>query len=400
MTYTPKLNNRIIVTTAAQLSWTLSSSIEYLVDWEINMGTTEINIPANWITITGLWFNISKLYSEENNYTMFDWAWVDWDVAIQGLELSVWGTLSKIFNVDNEWNNNAMEFIDCNIWSFARLTTSFGDITEYRQVRFAWCWFINYSDWFTLNNTFSWWLAVTDSIILSSQSGSSLFKEGTSLVLQGSSTSNINAWSGLNALNTIVWDFQPSNIQDDGGFTLDWARFWSLTNPLPNFPETSTKAFFRDCVGITNTRPWFETEFTAEVTTPLTEDILAKALWTTVTTNSIWWGQTGNNEVTYLSTLKKDFKVTWNITLDWGANDNLSIVIRKWDNSESSYVDLKTKTQNVSNIIWWSDVAIFTVITRWEFEINDRIELWIRNNDDNTDATVVQSVSELFVEVI
>lgn len=402
MSYTPNIESRIIIKRAEQFNTVLRSDVTYHIDGSIDMGTISIKLPNDGpLSITAGGFFVSKLYSTEDNYTMF--ANPDSgnpsDFNIEGVELSVSGANSKLFDVDNDGNNASFEFINCNIGSFSRLTTSFGNVDNYRQVRFLGCGFINYSDGLTFNGTFAGGLAVTDSILLSAQAGSSLFKEGLALSIQGRSISNVNASSGSNASNIIVWDFQESNIQNDSGFQLDGASFTNLTDPIPNLSETSTKSFFKDCVNIKNTRAGFEAEFTAQVLTPLTVNTEAKVLGTTVISNNTWWSQTANNEWTYNSDQLRTFRVTVNVVVDAGPNDELAVIVRQWDNSASAYVQLKYKLRTVNNVGGGLDIQDYNFVTSGVFEINDRIELWMENTTDGTDATV-QISSDIFVDVI
>jgi len=49
----------------------LSSGFLYVVDGQIDIGTTTIEVPVGGLHISGLGFDVSKLYSSENTLSMF-----------------------------------------------------------------------------------------------------------------------------------------------------------------------------------------------------------------------------------------------------------------------------------------------------------------------------------------
>lgn len=393
---------RIPVRKAEQLTWTLlpADEVFYELQWFIDMQDNSIVIPSWWLNIRGLAVNPCWLTTTSDNHTFFTWG-TAWDLFLAVLTVTSEASNTSLWDVTDWTWFNAVEMKEVNFFNLADMW----EWTWYRQIFWETLFTSNVADWFTFSGTMLWGVSLTWWRALATWFTGTMFKAWTGLTFGNRFISNINI--SLPAWTSWLSDFSASNFVNDSDFQLqgirierDWAFDSSDVNYLPNIDESSVKSFFRDCLWLRNTRPWFETEFTVQATTQLTEDILAKAEWTTLTTNNVWWTQTDDNEITYNSALTRDFRITVNITVDWGANDELAVVLRKWDNSASAYVDLKTRTRNVSNVIWWLDVAQYNFVTRWEFDENDRIELWLRNNDDGTDATVLQGTSEIFVEVI
>ena len=64
-------NKRILVQQASDLSGILDSTIEYMIDGIIDMGTQAITIPSGGLSLAGFNFDVSKLISIASNYTMF-----------------------------------------------------------------------------------------------------------------------------------------------------------------------------------------------------------------------------------------------------------------------------------------------------------------------------------------
>lgn len=393
------LQTEIIVQAASQLSGTLRSDVVYVVDGNIDMGTTSINVPEGGLFIRGSDYFVSSLYSTDNSYTMFQ---VDSGGAYSGnvkvSMLSMWasGTSSQLFDLDNDGNSSAIEFQSCNIGDFAGATTSLGEIANYRQFRTNDCGLFRVQDGLTFTGTWSGGFRISDTIVLAQAASSTLFKVGAGLTFGGRCISDINAASV--DPTTITFDFVASNFLLDGGFQLTGASFAPNSSISVTTDETEVEAFFRDCVEIRNTRPGYDMEFTTQATTALTANTPAKAAGTTTTSNATWFTQTGNNEVTYDSSLTKDYRVKVDVTIDGGANDQINVIVRRYDDSAAAYEDIKTKSRNITNVIGAVDVAIFsfTAIIN-DLSENDRIEIWIENADDGTDADVVLG-SEVFVE--
>lgn len=396
------LNNRddvIIVTSPQQMDWLLRSDVVYQPIGMIDLSTVNPRVWSWGAFIQGIDYFISGFYSTADNHTMFETASATYagNFRMQNCAMYSSGTSSKLFELDNQENWGAIEFNSCNIWDFAGATTEIGNLTEFRQFRTNDCWFFRVQDGLTFTGAWSGGFRINDTIVLSQAASSTLFKVWTGLTFAWRCISDINAASV--DPTTITFDFVASNFLLDAGFQLTGASFAPNSSISVTTDETEVQSFFRDCVEIRNTAPWFEMEFTTQATTSLTEDTPVLASGTTTTTNATWWTQTANNSVTYNSSLVKDFKITCNVVVDGGANDEIAIYVRQWDNSASAYIDLKTKVRNISNVLGGLDVATYNMTTRGEFNENDRIEIWIENQDDGTDATVLEW-SEIFVEVI
>lgn len=399
MSYTPNIENRIIVKRAEQLDTTLRSDVVYYIDGLIDMGTIEIVVPSGGLFLTGVDYFKSGLYSTADNYTMFKTAVGIPTSNIRIQELNFWasGVNSKLFDLDGTGNFGAIEFNSCNLGDFTGTTTEIGELTGFRQFRTNDSGFFLVQDGLTFSGTWAGGFRIGDSIALSTAANVTLFKEGTSLLFQGRCISDINA-SSLNN-TTIIFGFQESNFQEDGAFQLNGASF-NRDAPAVTMSENSTKAFFKDCVGIRNTRPGFEMEFTTPVLTPLTVNTPTKILGTTTTTNNTWWTQTDNNEITYDSNLVRDFEVIIPLEIDGGANDELALELRRWDDSLGSFEIIKTKVRNVSNLIGGLDKAIYNLVaTVRDVEKNDFLTLYKENRTDGTDATTLVG-SEMICKVI
>lgn len=399
MGYQRNIKTERIIQSADELAGTLKSDVLYRIDGLIDMGSTEITVPAGGLFLSGSDYFKSGLYSDDNNFILFKTASGIPTSNVRIQELNFWasGTDSKLLDLDGTGNFGAIEFNSCNLGDFAGQTTEIGELTGFRQFRTNDSGFFRAADGLTFSGAWSGGFRIGDSIALSTVGTMTLFKEGTSLTFGGRCVSDINASSLSDT--TTVFDFQESNFTEDGTFQLNGAAFNPDATALSNIDETSTKVFFRDCVGIKNTRPGASMEFTTQATTALTQDTPVKASGTTTTNDDTWFGQTASNELTCQTSLAKDYRFDATIRIDGGPNDIINCQIRKWDESTSSYVVVKEKAKNINNVIGGLDVADFTIIGTVELELNDRIEIWIENQSDNTDAVVLTG-SEIILQAI
>lgn len=383
------VNNRVIVKQASDLSGTLDSSKIYLIDGFIDMGAISIEVPAGGLFIQGLDYFVSGLFSSTDNHTLFvtPSGGFAGNFKMSRCTLYTSGVNSKIFDLDNQGNFGSIEFQSVNIGDFSVQTTEVGGLTAYRQFRTDDCAFIRIGDGLTFSGTWAGGFRIGDSIMLSIPAGVTLFKEGTSLDFVGSSISDMNAISIDNT--TTVFDFQESNFTRDEGFNLNGARFNLNSDPVPNMSLSSTKRYFRDCSGVENTYAGARWEITTQVVTPLTQGVLVKALGTTTYEDLVHYSQTADNAPIYDSTIEKDFVITGQLIVDGGANDEIDLVLRQWDDSVGAYINIRTFTRNISNIVGGLDIAYFDPYATVRMDINDRIEVWIRNNTDGTDAALV-----------
>lgn len=398
--YFNNIDNRVVVKQASQLDGVLDSSKVYVIDGVIDLGTIEITVPEGGLVIKGLDYFISGLKTTEDNHTMFknDVASYAGNVKMESIFLTSSGTGSKLFDLDNEENFGAIEFQSCNLGDFSDSTTSLGEIANYRQFRTNDCGLFRLDDGLIFTGTWAGGFRVNDTIVLAQAASSVLFKVGAGLTFAGRCISDINAASV--DPTTITFDFVETNFLLDGGFQLTGASFAPNSSISVTTDETSIKAFFRDCVEIRNTHIGFEMVWTSEVVTPLTLNTPAKGFGTTVTSNNTWFTQTGNNEITYDSSLTKDIKVTVPLVLDGGPNDEVSLHVERWDDSLSAYETIKTRTRLINNLQGGNDLGFYNVTAIInDMAQNDRIEMWLENISDSSDVTI-QLDSEVIGEVL
>jgi len=363
----------------------LDSTIVYRVDGIVDMGNVSLEIPTGGCSIAAVngGRDVCKLISSENSYTMLvsPSGSYSGDILLNELSFEVTGTSSQVFDVTNDENNNAIDITGVNFNS----CTSLGEITDYRQVLFSNVGFIFIDDGMTFSGTMAGGIACVTTIAVGFPAAATLFKEGTSLVLNGSFRTDMNFLSA-NA-TSIFCDFQPSNITNDAEFSLTGFRT-EVDDPLPNMPSSSVKARIRNCVGVRDTYVGGEWTITsASETTISSANTLVKVAGTTTYADMQWFSNTTDNAFVYDSDQEIEVNVKGSLGFTGGINDQMGLQIRQWDDSASSYKEVGpryTATLNGGGGSRVENLAFFGVATLNE---NDRIEIWIENKTDTSNIT-------------
>lgn len=383
------LDNEIPVRTASDFPVPVDPTKLYVIDTDnLDMGNTPIVIGSGGFFYRGSDYFISTIFSTADNYTMFvnESGQLAGNVRGRNVEHYVSGLNSRIFGLDNQENFGSIEFNSCNFGRFASETPSLGELSNYRQFRTNDCGFFRLAEGLTFSGTWAGGFRIVDTILLSIPANTEVFKEGTNLIFNGSSFSDLNAVGVDDTAN--VFTFTENNFSLDEGFITDNIRFNINSTPIPFADLSSTRFKFRGR-GIKNTFPGGRWETTTQVVTPLTQNVAAKALGTTTYDDLVHFSGVNNNEFTYDSTIEKDFIITGQIVVDGGANDSVDVIIRKWNNVLSQYEDIRTFTRNISNVLGGLDIAYFDPYAPVTLNLNDRVEVWLRNTSSGTDATVL-----------
>lgn len=393
------LDSVITVKVASDLSWTLDSTKLYFIDWVIDMWTTQIIIPQWGLQLKWNWFNISKLISSENNYTMFiDDGVYSWDFLFEGLAIEVTWTSSQAFNLDNDWNGSAFELSIVNFNN----CTSLWSISNYRQgleLNTGRFWG---SPSLTLNWTWSWGYRCTTSIVrgLSSWMTTALFSEGVWFTMASRFLTDINCDLPANA---SFCDFQSSNFINPSTLQIQWAilsRNWTInasdTNILPNISATDLVSSWVGNNGIDNTFVGGNLEVDSISTTVIS------AGSTYYTLNANWGAKNLSHfdtpsagQLRHLGQTPIEFKVQADFTVECSSNNVLAIRARIWRDSTSSFVEFQPQIRQVNSLIGGRDVAFFSIFTNTKLNQNDYIYFQIANNSGNNNATL--EVDSFFV---
>lgn len=363
---------------------TLESDKLYLIDGEIDMEDISLIIPTGGASIAGLngARDTSALKSSKASYTLFKTASGSFsgDLLMESLTLEITGAGSKVFDLDNNENQNAIDITGINFL----LCTSLGELTAYRQLLLTSIGFILILDGITFNGNWSGGMAV-DTAIAINFPVATLFKKGTALVISGSIRSNINFLSV--ETSSVLFDFEASNVASDGGLSLLDVRTNAL-DIMPNLPSSDVKARYRDCAGIRNTYVGGEYFIASATATTITSaNTIVQMAGVTTYDDLQWFTGSANNEFIYDSTLDIEIEVTGNLSFSGIANNTIGLQIRRFDVSASAYVDIGSRFRGTINTA--GSLENLTFFGRTAITENDRIEIWIENQGATQDITAV-----------
>lgn len=382
-------DNTVIVKSPQDLQ-NIDSTKNYMIDGAIDMGTTQIKVPVDGISISGLngGREVCVLYSSEDNYTMFinDDGGFAGNVLAESMTFRTTGTNSKLFDLDNNGFNGSFEFVGVNFGGFGpNFTESLGSLTSYRQVFMEACGFYNVKDGFTLNGSFSG-LVIQNSNVIGTDAFT-LLKEGTSLTFSGSVRSNINFLS-VNT-SSVLMDFQESNILLKGGLSLENVRS-GAADALPNITGSSTYARFRNCLGIRNTYVGGQYTITTQSTTNIVSSNTPVKMAGTTTYNDLqWFTQTTDNSFVYDGDQNIEVECKAVISVSGSNNDQANLFFRQWDDSAGSYIDAPKSKATLNGGLLGTRAEGIPFFGYFVLDNNDRIEVWIENDGDNNDMTAL-----------
>lgn len=377
----------VVVKEASQLSGTLLSSVAYMVDGHIDMGSTQITIPEGGLTILGVDFNISSLSSSENSYTMFisPGGGYSGDFDLRNIQVTVSGTGSQLLDIDNDENGNAFECTDVNFVN----CTSLGEMVAYRQGLWSRVGIIQCDDGLTMSGAWSGGFAILDSILVSAgvTFNGTILKEGTSLTVDGSIRSNMNALQ-LGASGEIS-DIQPSNITNDAEFRMEGVRSNPSATPFPNMPASNVKARFSRCVGFRNTYVGGYWKLTTESTTSIASaNTPVKVAGTTTYEDLNWFSNTTDNALVFDGADQIGVVIHCDLAFTGGANDQINVILRHWVDSTSSFTDLAESGPQTMNQGGGGNRAENIAIHAFcDLDENDRLEVWVENQSDSSNVT-------------
>lgn len=399
------LDGRIILNqdnVSAILGGTIDSSKEYFIDGVLDLGTTQITIPVEGITIRGYSFNLSGLTSSEDNYNMFISASVGGDGNGSGdllgfdYYISVTGSNSKVYELYDDdgfhaFELNRVNYIDC---------TNLGDIYDYRQGLEFGTGRFGGSPSLTLHGLWRGGYRITTSIVrsLSGIMTAPLFKEGLLFQMNSRFLTDINC--DLPTLAPLL-DFQtinfpnPSTLQLKGcEITRDGSYVSEDTNITPNISSGDLSCYWKENNGIPNTYVGGATQVTSEETTVVAAGSTYYDLEGIFSGTGLQhFSASADGKLTHLGVNPREFEITSSLILDSTQNNELSVRFVKWDDSEGVFINLDytEQTRQVNSLQGGRDVANFTIIAGAVLDQNDFLKLQVRNNSGNNNVVAETS---------
>ena len=377
------LSNRVVVTQASDLAGVLDSTKEYFLDGVIDMGSQSIEVPDDGLSIVGYSFDLSKLISSENNYTMLT-SPVGGSGNIIGRDFAfeVTGTSSKVHGITDSNGTHAFEFARVNYNN----CTSLGSITNYRQGLEVGTGRFGGQPELELIGSWAGGYFIDTSIVRGLTDGAyTLFKAGAGFLMSSRFRSNMNVDLPASA---SLFDFSPANfvnpstLQIDGAIVTRDGVFDSTdANITPNIDQTNVTSNWMGNNGMPNTFVGGSIGVTTELETTIavanTFVDLAATLWTS--SDLQHFSTPSGSQLKHLGNTPREFKVTANFAIDSIAGDDITLRVVRWDDSAATNITVLDQTREINNFVGGRDVAFFNIDINTTLDQNDYIFLQVAN---------------------
>jgi len=382
----------IYVTQASQLAGALSSSIVYFISQSVDMGTTQITVPAGGITFSGYSFETSKLVSSAPNYIMFiSPAGGSGEIQFSRIAIEVTGAASQVYDITASTGNEAFELIRVNYNG----CTSCGEISGYRQGLESGTGRYGGSPSLILSGNWAGGYRITTAIIrgLSAGMTGSVFEAGTGFLMNSRFLTDINCDLPVSA---SFADFTQANFFNSSTFQIQGAIFTRNgaidagdANIIPNMNKDELAAIWKNNIGLTGTYVGGEVEIGTEILTSIV------TLGVPVDVNGAYsasllehFDNPSLGQLRHLGDEPRDYNVTINISVTGTAGNDLALHITKWDNSLAVFTTVKIQRRQVNSFTGGRDVAFFDMFTAVTLDRNDYIKMQIANNTSTADVSV------------
>lgn len=382
--YPANVNNEIVIPTKTAL--VIDSS-------EFDLGIYTLLMSSN-TTLSGVSQNFSYIFSSEDNHTLIKG---DGSQFITHIKLGATGSSSKVFDLVGVTGFEALDLFYTEFESGSTL----GDINGIRQGFWTTGFGINSGRGFLLKGSWLGGFTIFSTRIINC--GEYLLKGDVGFTCSNiRSNVNITVPSGA-----FAFDFDYDMFNVDNGYQINGANVDGdglmcapFTTGDTTIPENSIKSYFKNNTGDKgeNTFVGGQWQCTTQVETIIPDPNVEVKLQGVTTYNSmVHFTQTTDNSLIYNSSVKRRFNVGGNIVLDGGANDNIKLTVKKYNNLTSLYEDVYSYTKTVNNIIGGADRVEFSISTNVSMNYLDRLELFASNLSDGTNVTMLLT-SQLIID--
>ena len=384
-------DNVIVIKQASDFG-VIDSTKQYFLAGNIDMGTTSIDLSGGKdLSLRGADFNVSGLFSTADNYTMFTGADAG-NINMFDIGIEVSGTNSKVYGLTA---NTGFEAIEVNRINYNNCT-SLGYLDNYRQGLEIGTGRFGGKPSLELRNVWLGGFRITTSIVrnIDNTMTEPLFKAGTGFVMNSRFLTDINA--DLGALAPLL-DFSDSNFSMFNSLQLidciisrNGVVNSEDTTIYPNINSGSSYSKFKNNVGLPNTYEGGALALTTEALTTInTVDVFETLLGVYTASDLQHFDSPVNGVLRNVSSSPVDFKIITYIVLQGGANDIITIRLRKFDSSTSTTSTITSQRATINNFQGGTDRCTFSILGRTTLEENDYYFIEVANNSDTTNVTAL-----------
>lgn len=388
--YDSKTDSVIVVKQASDFG-VIDSTKVYFIDGIVDMGTTVIEIPAGGISITGVTFDVSKLISSEDNYTMFT-SPVGGSGNVLGIDyaIEVTGNNSKVYDLVSASGFDAFEFSRINYNN----CTSLGVIDNYRQGLEAGTGRFGGKPELELKGAWLGGYFIETSIVRNLADGAySLYKAGAGFLMSSRfrSNQNIDLPASANFIDFAPSNFvNPSTVQLTNMLISRGGVFDATdTNITPNITAGELVCSWDGNNGIPNT---FEggslgvaTESTTTINTIGVYEDLTAASWSALDLQH--FDNPSGNQLRHLGNAPREYKIIADFTIDSSSNNVLTLRVRRHDSSSATDFTVLEQSRQVNSLVGGRDVAFFSININTVLDQNDYVFLEIANQSSTSNVT-------------
>lgn len=383
--------NWVIVTSAADLSGSLSSDALYVVTGDIDMGTTTITVPAGGLNITGSGIEVALLFSTEPNYTMFDGGGT---LVIRDFSISVTGSGSQVYDLTGPTGNEAINIQSLNYVN----CVSLGTISGYRQgtedgtARFGG------SPALKLDGTWLGGYVYTTSIVrgFDDTYTGSLFEAGPSFVMNSRFLTNANVDLGL--LSSFL-DFSPSNFPNpstlqirDAIITRDGISVPNDPNITPNITQEDLASNWKDNVGLNNTYEGgrLNVVVSAPTTNPGQGVFTDAVAGTWGSQNLVHFSSPTAGQLKHDGTSPREYRLFASLKIAGGINNEIGVQVVKFNGVSDEIIQVETA--QVIFTLFSLDIAILVIDANIDLDEGQTARLQVANFSNGVaDLTLLEN---------
>ncbi len=184
----------------------------------------------------------------------------------------------------------------------------------------------------------------------------------------------------MNFLNvhpdTVFTDISDANVLAYKGFSLNEFRT-TATNPVPNIVSTSSKVYFRDCVGIEDTFIGGQFNITTSAPTLIAlPGTYVKMAGITTYDELSHFVSDGNNRLKYIGDDPVQVRLDAFLSFSGLNNHGMRILFRKWNASLTIPTDIRSVKATLNGSGRAENVSIGATTRLLK---NECIEVWVQN---------------------
>jgi hypothetical protein len=369
---------------ATTLGTTIDSTKVYVIDGVIDFTGTGFNIevPAGGVSIVGTTFDISKLISSDDGYTLFT-SPVGGSGNVLGVDYAVeiTGTGSQVYNLTDATGFNAFEFTRINYND----CSSLGSLTNYRQGLEVGTGRFGGKPQLTLTGNWVGGYFIDTSIVRGLVDGVySLFSAGAGFVMNSRfrSNQNIDLPASASFLDFAASNFvNPSTLQLDGCLiTRNGAFDATDTNILPNVAAADLISEWMGNNGIDNTFVGGEANTTVEVTTTIvTSGVYVDLAGTFTVSGLTHFDSPSNGQLRHLGDSPREYQVGAQFVIDGTANDVVAIKAVVFRSATTSFDDQKIQKRVINALQGGRDVGYYVYFDHITLNKNDYVKFQVAN---------------------